>query len=74
MLMGRGFPQHHHFSMLYIVGSELGRTETGRRFQPYPHLGITLWIMQITSGEGFSRIVLSFYCKFNRLDEEAPCG
>ena len=74
MLMGRGFPQHHHFSKLSIVCSDASPSETGRRFPPYPHLGITLWIIEITSDEAFSRIEQSFFRKFNMLDEEAPCG
>lgn len=74
MLMGRGFPQHHHFSKLSIVCSDANPSETGRRFLAYPHLWITLWIMEITSDEAFSRIVQSFFRKFTMLDEEEPCG
>ncbi len=74
MRMGRGFPQRHYFSNLSVIGNETGRDSTGRGFPSYPHLWITLWIMEPASVRRFSEVDRNFLSEFNRLDEEATCG
>jgi hypothetical protein len=74
MLIGRGFPQRHHFLNLSVTGIEAGPNQTGRPFAAYPHLWITLWITEPTSEEGFAMFDRNFPAKFNRLHEEASCG
>ena len=74
MRIRRGFPQQRVFAGLAVVSHEGGHTVTGLTFPPYPHLWITLWIIESTSGEAFSMVDRNFLCQFNQLEEEASCG
>ena len=74
MLIGRGFPQQHHFLNLSVTGIEAGPDQTGRPSAAYPHLWITLWITEPTPEEGFAMVDRNFPITINRLHEEAPCG
>ncbi len=74
MLIKRGFPQHHHFSIVSVLVCEAGLDETGCSFAPYPHLWITLWITERVSSKGFRGFAKIYASKFNMLREEASCG
>jgi hypothetical protein len=60
--------------ILVTSTDDSGPDAAGRAFPAYPHLGISLWIIESASHKAFLMADDISCRKFKELDEEGPCG
>src|SRR5574337_296654 len=72
--MEYGFPQRSCLWNQLLAGDNRPLFKAGQPFTPYPHLWISLWIIETASGSDSPGIVKRFINIFNKLHKEASCG